>query len=234
MGSDEISCGHTAVVFDLWGTLIPFPHAAWDKVLAQTASALGAGHEEFLTAWHADYAKRAVGDLESSLRRVCQQAGVIVDNARIRSVLGIRRASLSEMFVPRPDAAPTLRQLRARGIRTGLVTNCTSEIPQLWLSSPLSPLMDATVFSCAEGLRKPDLAIYELAASRLGVDTSNCVFVGDGADEELDGASAAGMHAILLRTGDTHPPEAWDGPVIQRLSDVIALLPEQPVPPACR
>ena len=91
--------------------------------------------------------------------------------------------------------------------------------------------MDATVFSCTEGLRKPDLAIYELAASRLGVDTSDCVFVGDGADGELDGASAAGMHAVLLRTDDTHPPEAWDGPVIQRLGDVLAFLPKHPVPP---
>jgi putative hydrolase of the HAD superfamily len=234
MGSSETTCGRTAVVFDLWGTLIPFPHTAWDKVLAQTASALGAGLEEFLAAWHADYANRAVGDLESSLRRVCQQAGVIVNSARIRTVLGIRRAALSDIFVPRPDAAPTLRQLRARGYRTGLITNCTSEIPQLWLSSPLSPLINATVFSCAEGLRKPDLAIYELAASRLGVDSDDCVFVGDGADEELDGASVAGMHAILLRAGDTHPPEGWKGPVIQRLSDVITLLPEQPVPSACQ
>jgi putative hydrolase of the HAD superfamily len=231
MGSDQISGGRTAVVFDLWGTLISFPHAVWDNVLAQIASALGVGLEEFLPAWHADYANRAVGDLEASLRRVCQQAGAVPDNARVRSALEIRRTALTNMFVPRPDAAPTLRQLRARGYRVGLLTNCTSEIPQLWLRSPLSPLMDATVFSCTEGLRKPDLAIYELAASRLGVNTSDCVFVGDGADGELDGASAAGMHAVLLHTDDTHPPEAWDGPVIQRLGDVLALLPKHPVPP---
>jgi putative hydrolase of the HAD superfamily len=232
MGSDETSLGRTAVVFDLWGTLIPFPHAVWDTVQARIASALGADLERFRSAWDADYTNRAVGDIDSSLRRVCQQAGVTVDDARIGRALGMRRAALADMFVPRPDAAPTLRRLRAQGYRAGLVTNCTSEVPQLWKAGPLSGLVDATVFSCAEGLRKPDLAIYELAASRLGADTDECIFVGDGADTELDGASAAGMHAILLRTDDTRPPQAWDGPVIGRLSDVIALLPERPVRPA--
>ena len=232
MGSDEAGRERTAVVFDLWGTLVPFPHSAWDKVLAQIASELDADLGEFLAAWHADYANRAVGDLESSLRRVCRQAGVLPHGARIRSALEIRRAALTDMFVPRPDARPTLRQLRARGYRVGLLTNCTSEIPELWLRSPLSPLVNATVFSCREGLRKPDLAIYELAASRLGVEGNDCVFVGDGADSELDGASAAGMRAVLLRTDDTHPPEAWTGPAIQRLSDVIVLLPGHSAPPS--
>lgn len=228
MRSEQTSRGRTAVVFDLWGTFVPFPDSVWDAVLARIASVLGAGLEEFLAAWHADYGNRAVGDVESSLRRVCQQAGVTSDDLRIHRVLNMRHTALTDMFVPRPDAAATLRQLRVRGYRVGLLTNCTSEIPELWPRSPLSPLVDATVFSCAVGLRKPDLAIYELAASRLGADANDCVFVGDGADSELDGASATGMHAILLRTQDTHPPNAWDGPVIHRLSDVTRLLPDQP------
>lgn len=225
MGIDETGRERTAVIFDLWGTLISFPDFVWDKVLAQIAAALGARLEEFLPAWHADYANRAVGDVESSLRRVCQRAGMTADDRRIRRALQVRRRALTDMFVPRPDAGHTLRQLRARGYRIGLLTNCTSEIPQLWQCSPLASFMDATVFSCTEGLRKPQAAIYELAASRLGVDTNDCIFVGDGADRELNGASTVGMHAVLLRTDDTHPPAGWDGPVIRRLSEVIGLLP---------
>jgi putative hydrolase of the HAD superfamily len=218
------------VIFDLWGTLVPFPGAVWDTVLARTAAALGARLEDFLRAWHADYASRAVGDVEQSLRRVCQRAGAVADGARIRDALELRRAALAEMFVPRPGAAATLRRLRERGYRLGLLTNCTSEVPRLWRDSPLCPLMDAAVFSCAEGLRKPEPAVYELAASRLGAGTDDCVFVGDGADSELDGAAAAGMHAILLRADDTHPPPLWDGPVIRRLSDVLTLLPGRHAP----
>lgn len=105
MGDDDLGQGHTAVVFDLWGTLVPFPKSAWDIVLARIASALGTGLNDFLPAWHADYAERAVGDLESSLRRVCQLAGVIADDTHIQRVLEIRRVALAAMFLPRPAGA---------------------------------------------------------------------------------------------------------------------------------
>ena len=54
MGSDEGGRGRTAVIFDLWGTLVPFADSVWDKVLVQIALALGTDLEKFLTAWHAD------------------------------------------------------------------------------------------------------------------------------------------------------------------------------------
>jgi hypothetical protein len=63
LGSDEAGRERTAVVFDLWGTLVPFPHSAWDNVLAQIASELDADLGEFLAAWHADYANRASATL---------------------------------------------------------------------------------------------------------------------------------------------------------------------------
>jgi putative hydrolase of the HAD superfamily len=151
--------------------------------------------------------------------------GVATDDARVQRALQIRYAAHAAMFVPRPGAAPVLRRLRTGGYRTGLVTNCTSEVPQLWRDGPLASLVDAEVFSCAEGLSKPDPAIYTLAASRLGTPASRCVFVGDGADGELAGASAAGMHAILLRPRDTDPPAGWTGPAISRLSNVFTHLP---------
>lgn len=101
MESGTADRGPTAVLFDLWGTLVPFRHAAWDEVLAETASALGADLGEFLAAWHADYANRAVGELEPSLRRVCRQARVIPDDARIRHVLELRRTALAGISGPR-------------------------------------------------------------------------------------------------------------------------------------
>jgi putative hydrolase of the HAD superfamily len=176
-------------------------------------------------AWHAAYAQRITGNLESSLRTVCQALGVAIDDAGVQRAMQIRYAAHAAMFVPRPDASPVLRRLRALGYRIGLLTNCTSEVPQLWREGPLAPLVGATVFSCAEGLSKPDPAIYALAASRLGTRPSRCVFVGDGADSELVGASAAGMHAVLLQPGDTSPPVGWAGPAISRLSDVFTELP---------
>ena len=197
VGGGDLGHADAGVVFDLWGTLVPFRAALWDKALAEIASVLGASLDDFVAVWRAGYAKRAVGDLESNLRSVCRTVGVTIDEARIQQALEIRRAAHAAMFVPRLEAAPALRRLRTLGYRIGLLTNCTSEVPQLWQECPLAPLVDATVFSCVERLKKPDPVIYALAAARLGTETSRCVFVGDGADNELSGASAAQRSTVM-------------------------------------
>jgi putative hydrolase of the HAD superfamily len=218
---------HDSVIFDLWGTLVPFRAAAWAEELARIAAELGASPDEFRQAWRARYAERITGDVEACLRDVCQALSLPADEAAVQRALEIRLAAHADMFVPRPEAVPALRQLRALGYRLGLVSNCSSEIPRLWQDSPLSPLVDTALFSCTERLRKPDPAIFTLAAQRLGTQPGRCVFVGDGGDGELPGAAATGMHAILLRAEDTDPPEHWTGPEISLLSDVVDHLPGQ-------
>ena len=66
MEASDLGQRKTAVVFDLWGTLVPFPRSGWDAALARMAAALGADLDQFLPAWHADYAERAVGDVEAA------------------------------------------------------------------------------------------------------------------------------------------------------------------------
>lgn len=56
---------------------------------------------------------------------------------------------------------------------------------------------DSVVLSGQEGMIKPSHEIYELAASRLGVDISECVMIDDLPDN-VDGAERAGMKAILF------------------------------------
>jgi putative hydrolase of the HAD superfamily len=219
-GSDNGS----AVIFDLWGTLVPFDAALWADCEARIFDALGADPRAFKTEWHADYPARIVGPLEDSFRRVCLATGVLAEDAVIARAVQIRTDAHARMFGPRDDAAATLSKLRQAGYRTGLITNCTSEIPQLWDASPLGPLVDYAVFSCAAGVRKPDASIYRLAANGLGVDPSHCVYVGDGADRELEGAAAAGMRPIRLDAPDTDPPEAWSGGSVHALADIPKLL----------
>lgn len=213
-----------AVIFDLWNTLVPFRAPPGRRAVSEIAKTLGARRDDFAEAWSAGYAERVVGDLETSLRRACGALGLAPSDENIRRALEIRRAAHAAMFVPRTDAVPTLRRVRMLGHRTGLITNCSSEVPALWQSSPLAPLVDEAVFSCVEGLKKPDFQIYALSATRLRVKPQECVYIGDGADEELEGAASTGMHAIRLRVDDTDEPDTWDGPTIERLSDVMTLL----------
>jgi putative hydrolase of the HAD superfamily len=101
----------------------------------------------------------------------------------------------------------------------------------MWHRSPFAGLMDAEVFSCESGLRKPDPAIYLLSAKRLGVDPSACLYVGDGSYGELRGATEVGMTAVLVRDpaeaeGTYLRPEVepWDGTTVPSIADVVAFV----------
>jgi putative hydrolase of the HAD superfamily len=213
-----------AVIFDFWGTLVPFDVELWHRRSPRVAEALGVSQEEFMVAWTRTNDERSTSDLRTNLVGVCRELGLTPSDEAMEEALRLRRELHRAMLVPRADAVPTLRELRRRGHATGLITNCTSEIPELFAESPLASLMDAEVYSCTAGLKKPDPRIYRLALSRLGLPAPECLYVGDGGDDELQGARAVGLQPVLLRPGDTVPPPGWDGPEIARLADVLDLV----------
>jgi putative hydrolase of the HAD superfamily len=210
-----------AVVFDLWDTLVPFGDQEWRHALEELARETNIDPAVYSDAWAADRLARDSGELEESVRRVYDKLGLALDADVMARVVTRRRAAFEAVFIPRDGALPTLERLRARGLKIGLITNCSSEIPVMWDASPFAPLVDACVFSCREGARKPEPRLYEAAASRLGVDPKACVYVGDGNDDELAGAARAGMRPVLLRT---HSQRDWNGEAIDELPEIVELL----------
>lgn len=89
-----------------------------------------------------------------------------------------------------------VRGARAAGVRTALVSNSWGgrDYPPEIIEGPF----DATLISGEIGLRKPEPAIYLLAAERLGLEPRACVFVDD-LKVNIEGAEAVGMTAILHR-----------------------------------
>jgi putative hydrolase of the HAD superfamily len=79
----------------------------------------------------------------------------------------------------------------------------------VWDESPFAGLADAAVFSATAGCMKPEPEIYELACRALGVEARDCLFVGDGANDELGGAERLGMRPVLIHPPGEQPP--WDG-----------------------
>jgi putative hydrolase of the HAD superfamily len=213
-----------AVVFDLWGTLVPIDPETWRRVYDRIARDLGVGSEELRLVWSQASDERSSGDLAQSLRGVFRALGTDVPGEAIENALALRRSTLRRTFRPREEAASTLRTLRERGYLTGLLTNCDPDVPDAWSRSPLADLVDAAVFSCCVGLTKPDKRIYLLVAERLGVDPGECLFIGDGASNELPGAAAAGMRPVLLHARDTVPPANWGGEEVASLSDLLELV----------
>ena len=144
----------------------------------------------------------------------------------IDELIALRRDWAKRTLVPRADALETLAELRRRGHRLGLISVCTEDVPHVWDTTPLAGTLDATIFSCDVGVSKPDPRIYEIACERLEVEPSECLFVGDGANDELPGAERVGMTSVQLRAPGEELTESgknWHGPAIESLSDVLEL-----------
>ena len=85
------------------------------------------------------------------------------------------------------------------------------------------------MFSATAGLAKPDPAIYRLAADGLGVEPADCLFVGDGANDELRGARDVGMTPVLIHLDGDEPRweevRDWDGLRVTSLPQILELVP---------
>jgi len=228
---------YAAVIFDLFGTLIKnYTIERHEGVLRQMASVLSARSEGFVRLWYDTFNDRCMGILktpEDNIDYVCRKLGVPVEDTQRSEAARIRHHLTQSTLIPMAEAVATLSQLKSEGYKTGLVTDCSGEVPAVWQDTPFAPLFDVSVFSCLVGLKKPDPRIYRLAAEQLAVKPEDCLYVGDGGSNELTGAAAVGMHPVLIRdpeedSGVMHRIEAeadrWNGPVISSLKEVLALL----------
>lgn len=101
-----------------------------------------------------------------------------------------------EVWRRRPGARTALRELRARGVATGVVSNFDRRLPGLLAGLELLPLLDTVVLPSDAGAMKPDPRIFTLALERLAVPAAHSVFVGDQAVPDIEGARAAGLRAV--------------------------------------
>jgi putative hydrolase of the HAD superfamily len=213
-----------AAIFDLWQTLVPWPADSANEMYGRLVETWGADPQTFHELWHRRRRERETGPIEPHLRSIAEELGLGGD---LESVMTIRRDWTLEALVPRPDAIPTLEELRRRGHKLGMISACSQDVPEVWDRTPFASLFDSAVFSCSVGVSKPDPRIYQVAADELGVVPGDCVFVGDGANDELPGAERAGMTAVQLRApGErlTTEGERWNGRYVSLLSDVLELV----------
>jgi len=214
---------YRAVIFDLWQTLVPWNVDEANRFYDAMAEAVGVESDRFREAWLAGRPSRETGPIADHLHGLFGELGVDGD---VDELLGLRREWTKRALVPRPDALETLAELRRRGHRLGLISVCSQDVPEVWDETPLAGALDETVFSCDVGVSKPDPRIYRIACERLGVEPADCLFVGDGANDELPGAERVGMTAVQLRPPGEELTEsgwAWEGRSIATLSEVLEL-----------
>ncbi len=132
---------------------------------------------------------------------------------------------------PKPDSLETLRGLTERGIACGIVSNALASAGsrRLVREHGFEPYLTAQVYSDEAGIRKPNPDIFRMAARRIGVDLSECWYVGDQIDRDVLGGRRAHVGRVLLlpsrSTGTGNDAVADPDVVIQRPSEVFDLLP---------
>lgn len=223
-----------AVIFDFYGTLTP-GRSGEQQLRARTAqaAALGIDPARFdaeLTATVDERFRGAGGDVAGSLAWLAARLGVEPSSDQLATAARIRLRSERGFGEPRPEAEELLRRLGGRGLRVGLVSDCSAELPQYFWELPIAEHVDAPIFSFLNGHRKPAPAIYLACCDALGVATDACLYVGDGGSDELAGAQRVGMHPVHLDVADDRDGvvygrhAAWDGDRITALADLLPLL----------
>lgn len=122
---------------------------------------------------------------------------------------------VSENFELFEDALPVLEELRAAELRIGLVSNGIRDLNEFVAHHMLD--VDVAIGSRAHGRVKPHPTIFQAALQHLGAAPEESVMVGDSLAEDIEGARALGMRAILIDRDDRHPD------VEDRLTDLYGL-----------
>jgi putative hydrolase of the HAD superfamily len=226
---------YAAVVFDLFGTLVPnYPYEPYRDVLRKMASTLTVPFNDFWRLWSETAHHRSLGTIptiEDNIKYICNKLGASIDSEKIDYATTIRYDFIASIMTPRQDTVITLTHLKSQGLKLGLISNCTAETPIIWQNTPFAPLFNVALFSSSTGLRKPDPSIYQVALKRLAVEPADCLYIGDGDSQELSGAGQVGMHPVLIRLAgeDATQPhlisrEEWEEPAISSLQEVLFLI----------
>jgi putative hydrolase of the HAD superfamily len=121
------------------------------------------------------------------------------------------------------DVAETLRTLRQRGVRLGLISNSHRCLASFQSHFELDGLISVAVSSSDHGFMKPHPSIFRAALELMQVTAGDAIMVGDSFAHDIVGARQVGMRGVLLDRRGVTPAED-DLAVIQTLSELPRLL----------
>jgi putative hydrolase of the HAD superfamily len=207
-----------AVCFDAGATLLhpdPPVEEVYARVFREDGARFGpdAMREALLSAWERVQAE-PVGD---------RYGGVSGEEAFWRTFLTGVRASLDGGAVSNAafgrlaahfrdpgswavygDVLPTLEDLAARGLALAVISNWDSHLPRLLEALRLAPFFRVVSVSAIEATGKPSPEIFRRTCLRLGVSPAEALHVGDSPRDDVEGARAAGLSALLIDRDERH------------------------------
>jgi HAD superfamily hydrolase (TIGR01549 family) len=148
--------------------------------------------------------------------RIIRNMGGDSESAHDCAVAMTRAWEHAEHFELYEDALPVLDELRAHGLKLGLVSNTGRDLDAFVAHHRLQ--VDAVLGSRSFGRTKPHPTIFRAVLERLTVEPADAAMVGDSPEDDVEGARAAGIEIAFLLDRDHRHPELPD-----RLPDLYAL-----------
>lgn len=121
-----------------------------------------------------------------------------------------------------PETAQTLAALKARGVELGIISNFDSRLFTVIRGLGLAETFDTVTISSLAQASKPAPRIFQLALEKHAVDPEEALHIGDSLRDDVEGASRAGLHAVLLDRGGTQ--QGADIRSIRTLDDLLPLI----------
>lgn len=222
-----------ALLVDLFGTIIPCPTRKDHRELILSMSReAGLDPKRYEKLWGATYGDRISGvgkDSTGFIRHMLLTKDIRPDESVLRKMAGHWDEYTRSLFVFFPDVEPAISNLRKRGIKIGLLTNCGSNVPEIFSSFEISQMFDSTIYSSSTGHVKPQMDIYTDALQDIGSEPEQTVFIGDGDNGELEGARDAGIFSIKIDRGEIKgdyritDDQPWD-PTIGSFDEIEGVL----------
>lgn len=183
-----------SVIFDWGGVLIDDPSPG---LMNYCAKALHVSKEDYIKAhskFEADFQKGLIRE-DTFWEQICNELNVPEPN-----IPSLWAEAFEAAYVQRNGMFSMAASLQENGYRTAVLSN--TELPAMQLFHlQRYEMFDVPIFSCLEGVKKPDRKIYELTLKRLGSRPAQAIFVDD-KQEYIDGAKDIGINTILFQNID--------------------------------
>lgn len=186
-----------AVIFDMFETLVT--HYRSEQYFGEDiARDLGLTEEKFRENWDLTNQDRSLGirTFENVIGEIMEINGIYSEELLKKVSQKRLNINMEAFWQLHEEVLPMLEELKKRGIKIGLISNCFSEEVFAIRESKLYPYFDACMLSYEQGIMKPDPEIYRRCARALNVSAQECLYVGDGGSRELETATELGMKAL--------------------------------------
>ncbi len=189
-----------SVVFDMFETLVT-PYRSELYFGEHIAKDLNISEEDFRDIWDKTNNERTIGKLtfEDAIQIIMRSYGIYSQEVLTKIVEKRIRCKQQVFTTYSDEVISMLEELKNRNVKIALISNCYSEEVDVIKESSLYSFFDVAMLSYEQGIKKPDLEIYQRTLQKLNVKASECLYVGDGGSHELDAAFESGMKPLQAK-----------------------------------